>query len=79
MALKQTEDTMEARTEITDVADLVYGDTIIVGGQKHTSGRNDRKSGIMGTTVRGQCFPHGIEVVLYPRWRAGTFVGFSRQ
>ena len=71
--------TFALKTETVSPADLCNGDTILVNGESFTFSPKDLQTTFSGTTVRGQRFPKGVQRILYPRWKAGKFVGYSAQ
>ncbi len=69
------------KTKIIQVCDLVTGDTVVHNGETFTFNKKDHLNScpLMGMTVKGQRFPNGIEVVLYPNWYKGEILNYVTQ
>jgi hypothetical protein len=71
------------KTTIVHMGTLRVGDTVIIDGVMKTIGKNYLKHcPFMGTTLYGDCrarFGRQIEVVLFPKFIAGTLSGYVRQ
>jgi hypothetical protein len=79
-AVRQTEANImnNITTETVKPNDLMVGDTIFLGGETYTVGKDTVKTGFCGTAVRGLRMKT-VERVLYKKFRGGEFIGFVSQ
>lgn len=66
------------KTETVNPNEIQVADTIVIGGELHTVGKDTLKNDFFGTTVHGVRMKT-VERVLFPKFFSGEFLGFVSQ
>lgn len=59
--------------------EVVHGDTIVINGNHKTFNRNFLTNDFFGLSYEGIQHRNGVQIVLYPKFFKGEFVGYFTQ